>query len=1806
MKSDWSKGELLDFNSGEPDWLGPKRPVSPAPSGVSMKSDWSKGELLDFNSGEPDWLGPKRPVSPAPSGISMKSDWSKGELLDFNSGEPDWLGPKRSVSPAPSGVSMRSDWSKGELLDFNSGEPDWLGPKRPVSPAPSGVSMKSDWSKGELLDFNSGEPDWLGPKRPVSPAPSGVSMKSDWSKGELLDFNSGEPDWLGPKRPVSPAPSGVSMKSDWSKGELLDLNSGEPDLHQSQGQGSMVPSRASKKTDHLKDEHSLTKARLSTKDKSSSVPQDDPRDLSPERSPLEPEGPVSPASSSVPQDDSPDLMAEQSPHQSQGAGSTVPSRALNKTDPLKDEHSLTKDKGFKLELTADLKGTIIAKYEKELRKDENDTELYEIEGKNKDEIQTYDALFQNSEKEKTRTVLMTGVAGVGKTFQAKRFMTDWANEKSNKNIDLIVKLDFSELNSRRNEVQSMKDLLSCYLNDNKHPEDYKYDDCKVLFVLDGLEKCELPLDFKNTKKLTDIEERASMDKLLVNLIEGNLLPSAVLWIISQPSGVEKIPRDYIQKVTECRARLSTKDKSSSVPRDDVRDLSPDRSPLEPKGPVSPASSSVPQDDSPDLMAEQSPHQSQGAGSMVPSRASKKTDHLKDEHSLTKDKGFKLEPTADLKGTIIAKYEEELRKDENDTELYEIEGKNKDEIQTYDALFQNSEKEKTRTVLMKGVAGVGKTFQAKRFMLDWAKEKSNKNIDLIVSFDFSELNSRRNEVQSMKDLLCRYLNDNKHPEDYKYDDCKVLFVLDGLEKCELPLDFKNTKKLTDIGKRTSMDKLLVNLIEGNLLPSAVLWIISQPSGVEKIPRDYIHKVTECRACLSTKDKSSSVPQDDVRDLMAEQSPHQSQGAGSMVPSRASKKTDHLKDEHSLTKGKPDVASQQNLKTQLQEQFAYVSEGIDKQKASALLNDIYTDLYIIEGERGEVNDQHEARQIQDAKFKPLTQETSIKYHDIFKPASGENKPIRTVLTIGVAGIGKSFTTMKYMLDWAEGAANEDIFYMFPISFRELNLIKGKEQSLEELINIFFPDMETSEITDYDKYRILIVLDGFDECRLDLDFKESNHCTDVTKQTSVEVLLTNLIKGNLLSKAQIWITSRPAASNHIPSGAVDRVTEVRGFNDDQKEEYFRKRFRFSDKDLAEKILSHVKQSRSLFIMCHIPVFCWITSTVLEDLVSGEKEMMMPKTLTDMYIHFLLLQCRQANVKYGEDETGESTETDSCWNSRNQETVISLGKLAFKGLEEANLLFTEENLTECGVDITNTAVFSGLFTQIKREGPGVSLQKLFCFVHLSIQEFLAALYVFYTFINKGENLLNKSASTAADLYKTAVDKALDSQNGDWDLFLRFLLGLSLDTNQSLLQELLKKTEKKKETNKATIDYIKEKIRDEKSDADKNINLFHCLNELNDQSLVREVKKYLHSETVTFENFSASQWSALTFVLLTSDENLDVFDLKKYLKSEEVLLGMLPVVKVSKTALLSWCELSEKSCKGLSSSVLSSASSNLAKLDLSHNDLLDSGVEKLAEGLKSLHCKLEILKLSGCQVTEKGCSFLASALDSKTASSLKQLDLSYNHPGANGQRMLSDVVRDRNMSLELCFDHGGEHRLKPGLKKYGADLKLDENTASRRLVLSDGYRKAKTFQRVEERAKRPKNEDRFKRSQVICEEGQRGLCYWEVEWKGDGVGIAVTYRGVGRRWDRTGGLGCNEKSWSLLCSKTGYTAIHGKVSKSIKVDPCQKIGVFLDWEGGTLTYYSITSGKLSPIHTFKAKFTEPVFPGFWFKKGSATLCEID
>ncbi|CAL8327834.1 unnamed protein product [Boreogadus saida] len=569
-------------------------------------------------------------------------------------------------------------------------------------------------------------------------------------------------------------------------------------------------------------------------------------------------------------------------------------------------------------------------------------------------------------------------------------------------------------------------------------------------------------------------------------------------------------------------------------------------------------------------------------------------------------------------------------------------------------------------------------------------------------------------------------------------------------------------------------------------------------------------------------------------------------------------------------------------------------------------------------------------------------------------------------------------------------------------EIRLIeKTDRKSAKEEITI------KSGICQNDQHQVVFIFHALDECRLPLDFKNNEILTDVTKSTSVDVLLTNLIRGDLLPSARIWITTRPAAANQIPANCVDMVTEVRGFTDPQKEEYFRKRFR--EENLASTIISHIKKSRSLHIMCHIPLFCWITATVVEDFFrSSRRGERIPNTLTQMYIHLLRVQSIKGDRKYH-----RSAEPYQCWSSESRDIIVILGKLAFNQLIKGRLIFYEADLAECGINVKEASVYSGVFTQIFKEECELYHERVFCFVHLSIQEFLAALHVFLTFINTGDNLLSEKPQTSEAnslllLCQTAVDHALQCENGHLDLFLRFLLGLSQETNPILVQGLLGLTGSIPETNQGIVSYIKEKISGDLS-PERSINMFYCLNELGDRSLVEEIQQYLTSGSLSRKSLSPSQWSALAFILLSSE--VDVFDLKNYSASEEGLLRLLPVIKASKTSLLNGCHMSERCCEALASA-LSSSSSSLRELDLSSNDLQDSGVKLLSAGLGSPHCRLETLRLKGCHLSERCCEALASVLSS-SSSSLIELDLSNNDLQDSGVKLLSAGLGSPHCRLE-------------------------------------------------------------------------------------------------------------------------------------------------------------------------------------------------
>ncbi|XP_073694426.1 NACHT, LRR and PYD domains-containing protein 12-like [Garra rufa] len=1076
-----------------------------------------------------------------------------------------------------------------------------------------------------------------------------------------------------------------------------------------------------------------------------------------------------------------------------------------------------------------------------------------------------------------------------------------------------------------------------------------------------------------------------------------------------------------------------------------------------------------------------------------------------------------------------------------------------------------------------------------------------------------------------------------------------------------------------------------------------------------------------------------------------------------------------------------------RTNMKKKAERIFEG--KKGNKAHLNDVFTELFITEGDIQEVNQEHEILKLDDAFKNKTTKSKPIKCNDMFSLLRA-NSDKNIVLTKGIAGIGKTVSVHKFISDWAEGKANQDIDCVFLFPFREINVLK--EVNLHDFINVFYPELKELEtsirIKLYSKCN-LFIFDGLDESRLPFNFK-GEILSSFEEKTSVDVLFTSLIKGTLLPSALVWVTSRPAAANQIHPAYVGLFTEVRGFTDQQKEEYFRKRV--TDETQASRIISHIKTNRSLYIMCHIPVFCWITATVLQNILITNNAENISTTLTEMYIHFLLIQMNMKNQKYDAQEERQRTKLINS----NREMIWRLAKLAFEELKKGHIVFYEDDLEECGIDVNVATEFTGMITEIFKMEDGLHEMKVFCFVHLSVQEFLAAVHVFLCYLNKNMQELQfffdkpKENITLQELLQKAVDKALKCQRGQLDLFLRFLMGVSLESSQNLIQGLIIHTEDTTESITKTAEYIK-RVQDGYFISDEaSVNLFYCLLELKDHSLYEEIQRYLSSDKHPARNLSSSMCTVLTYILLMSEKVLDEFNPKRFTTSSNYS-RLVSAVRCCRKALFNGCDLSDQHCESLCSALLSSNShlreldlnnnhlkdsgvmllsaglksshcqlnilrlcgskltaqsceslslalqssnsvlreldlsnndlqdfgvkllsdglksckleilrlsickltgqsceslssalqssnsvlreldlsnnelqdsgvkllsdglksckleilrlskckltgqsfeslssalqfsnSVLRELDLSNNDLQDSGVKLLSDGLKSPNCKLEILRLSACMVTEEGCGYLSSALSSNP-SHLRELDLSYNHPGDSGVKLLSEKLEDPNCTLDkLNVELGGDIRITAGLKKYACFLSLDPNTANTQLILSENNRKATCMEEdyshfYYHHSHHHDYGVRSDKHQVLCRERVHGRCFWEIEWSGDnGVEISVLYKSIhskGRSWISKRGFGRDDQSWSLICFPFSYSFRHNNIVTDIPVKPISsairvnddifRIGVYVDPGAGILSFYSV-SDTINLIHTAQTTFTQPLYPGFSIgSQSSVKLC---
>ncbi|XP_068564288.1 NLR family CARD domain-containing protein 3-like [Cebidichthys violaceus] len=706
-----------------------------------------------------------------------------------------------------------------------------------------------------------------------------------------------------------------------------------------------------------------------------------------------------------------------------------------------------------------------------------------------------------------------------------------------------------------------------------------------------------------------------------------------------------------------------------------------------------------------------------------------------------------------------------------------------------------------------------------------------------------------------------------------------------------------------------------------------------------------------------------------------------------------------------------------KEYMKEKFRYEFEGTEEDHENKQsLDKIYTELHIVQGESERVNLEHEIREIEDKTRCQTAEDIKINCNDIFQSTPEDNvssghdrrnvKAIRTVMTKGIAGIGKTVSVKKFIHDWADGTANQDLDFIFVLPFRELNLVMD-QHSLESLVREFHPNLKDVAVARiFAHHNVLFIFDGLDESRLKLDFRSTELLTDATKKSSVDTLVTNLIREHLLPSALVWITSRPGHIQLIPRQHIYKWTEVRGFKDPQKQQYFRNRV--EDKTVAESIIKSIMMSRSLYIMCHIPIFCWIAAKVLVYLLlkmdrTKDEDITIPTTLTEMYTHFLCIQMQVTTKKY--DNQYELDIEDIV--KSNGEFIFRLGRLAFEHLIEGKILFTGNDLKKYDIDIHKAGLRCGLCTELLKEEGVFNRKKLYCFVHLTVHEYFAALYVYRSFASKKidsphlkEFLLEGLEEDLKcifyketfnlplpELMEIAIANSTQRKTGELDMFLRFLIGMSLQSTQELLQGLIQQ----EEDHSAAVEEIKILLERDFLDCspERCRNLVHCLIELKDNSLHETVHKYLNPDHNPETQLSAVQCSALADSILRSNTPLDEFNLMKYRPSANNAFRLVPAVRNSRKARISGVWLGVWGCE-IISSALRMPNSVLTELHLINNVFDDSDAEILIDGLLNSQCKLEALSFSGHVGSQPVCENMASAIKS-FISNLRELELSGN-----------------------------------------------------------------------------------------------------------------------------------------------------------------------------------------------------------------------
>lgn len=518
-------------------------------------------------------------------------------------------------------------------------------------------------------------------------------------------------------------------------------------------------------------------------------------------------------------------------------------------------------------------------------------------------------------------------------------------------------------------------------------------------------------------------------------------------------------------------------------------------------------------------------------------------------------------------------------------------------------------------------------------------------------------------------------------------------------------------------------------------------------------------------------------------------------------------------------------QHDLKIAHDRRYHSLYEGRCRPGQQRYISDVYVEpVTVIRGSREPINLENEVQRI------PYTiQETQIRAADIFRPLPHEQKPIRTVMMTGIPACGLTVAVNKVIIDWMEKKTNQDFQFVFPLPAKELHLGKDGNQSFLEMLGSFFAEADDIKFIEKPDCLSLFIIDALELCKHNLDFKNNEVISSARVKAPLDTLLTSLIKGTLLPNARVWITSHVTAAHRIPPQLIDRYVELRGFTDEKKEEYFTKRT--TDPELGRKVYNHMKRSKALEIICHLPLFSWMVAFIFERGFRDPEYAKHPPGITAFYSQLIVVQMNRSFEKY----RGCSVEAQK-WREEDKMFIEMMGKMSYKMIQEGRDWFTVEDLTSVNLTYEDLRNRDELTTEVKRRNEDVRTW-IFKFVHITVQEYMAAMYVYVAFRKHGKNVIEPSKMSwfqgpnkdrpVIDLYRPAIDRALVSPNGHLDMFLRFLVGLvTPGTEDNLHGYLLSHYHPKAKGTEEVVKYINKKMRDN-IHADRRRNLELCLVEL-------------------------------------------------------------------------------------------------------------------------------------------------------------------------------------------------------------------------------------------------------------------------------------------------------------------------------------------------------------------------------------------